>query len=635
MSAPRGGVLRKIWCRAQDEESGMALVLVVGSMLVLAMLALTALAFTMSSQRFARYTQDYTAAMAAAQSGVDDYISRLNRDDQYGYTVDCANGALKGPMSPASNSCGYTTTTAAGWLPVAPGETDAEAAHFHYSADTSRSRIEGTILLTVTGRVNGEYRTIEAAVGKGGSTDFVYYTDFESADPANVQAYAPAGATDTRCGAGGYENALYWYEGRRYASCTEITFVSGDRLDGAVFTNDAALSDGAHFLQGFQSANPGCNSVTASSTTWRNCLRQDGKNSTADFNGLRPAYAEPLYLDDTSAAFASYPGCHYYGSTRIVFNAGGTMTVWNKKANNGNTAPLVISAAGLPTPSCGTLDGLDSTSGATVPVPDQMVIYVDDAPASVPARRCDSGEIGGPSSGNSLPLGTYNRVTHPDTSGGSHPQYVYDTNMTEATKTCNRGNVYIEGAVKGRVTVASAQSIVAVGDVVLAGGHNGGDMLGLVATNTVEVFHPRTTTFVWDRFNSTCGTSGATSYRYCPSGSVAPSDVSGWPRRYVDPTTGGYNPSSGIQIAGSIQTLQHSFLVQKYGEGPNQGTLNVFGSIAQRWRGIVGRGTSGYTKLYEYDRRLITAAPPYFPRWVNAQWTLRYSGEIPTPGSVQ
>jgi len=76
----------------------MALVLVVGSMLILAMFAMTALAYTLQSQRFARYSQDFSGAMAAAQSGIEDYVGHLNRDDVYGATPDCTNVALQGPI---------------------------------------------------------------------------------------------------------------------------------------------------------------------------------------------------------------------------------------------------------------------------------------------------------------------------------------------------------------------------------------------------------------------------------------------------------------------------------------------------------------------------------------------------------
>jgi Tfp pilus assembly protein PilX len=606
-----------------SDDSGVALVMVVGSMLVLAMLAMAALAYTMSSQKFARYDQDFSASVVAAQSGVEDYVSRLNRDDTYGQHVDCANVALRGPTTVA-NTCGWNATTVPGWLPVTPGETSPDAAWFHYEADASNVTTQGTIMLTVTGRVHGVYRSTEVAVGKGGSTDYVYYTDFESADPSNVQAYSST--PPAVCGGSGYSNAKYWYNGRSAASpsCTEITFITGDVLDGTVFTNDAILSSGGSFVKGVLTAFPGCASATAVATTWNQCLRS---GSTADFNGIKPVQADPKYLDDTSAAFATNPGCHYYGSTRIIFNAAGTMTVWNKKVNNGTVAPLAIAPPGGSAPDCGTLDALDSATGATVAVPNEMVVYV--ATSTVTQRQCYAGEIGG-LSGSTLPLGTYDstKVAAPTASGQS---YTVDTNMTESTKYCGQGNLYVEGILKGRTTVSSAQSVVVTGDLVLAGGLNGSDMLGLVATNSVEIFHPRVGQVSSTLVNSGCKHNCA--YKW---GTVAnEADVANWPRRYTDPTTGAITPTSGVQIAGSIQTLQHSFLVQKYSVGGAAGKLLVNGSIAQRWRGIVGQGSNGYKKDYRYDTRLKYSAPPYFPKWADSQWSLRYSGEVNTSTAVR
>ncbi len=630
-SAGRTGLLRRI----RSDEAGSALVLVVGSMLILAMLALTALAYSLSSQRLSRYDQDYSAAMSAAQSGVEEFISRLNRTDVYAAEVDCTNTAWKGPTT-VTNLCGWNDTTAPGWLPVDPDETDPDAAWFHYAVDTARRNSEGTIVLTVTGRVNGVNRTIEVAVGKGGSTDYVYYTDFESADPTNVQAYPPNGTTTTACGASTPTySPKYWYNGRQGKGCTEIQFASRDVLDGPVFTNDAIYSVGGTFKMGVETAYPTCKEAGASEASWNSkCLRSGtGTTNTANFNGTKPKYHDPLYLEENSAAFATYPGCHYKGSTRIIFNANGTMTVWNKAVNNLGVAPEAITAPGGVTPSCGSLTDLDSGSGATVPVPEEMVVYVDDADPvpGVSLRRCYAGEIGGPP-GRTLPLGTFAEVNTADPTAAGQ-SYTVDTNMTEGTKYCGQGNLYLEGVLKGRVTVASQQSIIATGDIVLAGGPHGSDMLGLVATNSVDVFHPRVGTVTSVKRDSSCTRSCA--YKWGDVAGVA--DVASWPTRYTDPAVARLNPSSGIQIAGSIQTLQHSFLVQKYGEGGSQGTLLVYGSIAQRWRGIVGTGTgtTGYIKLYQYDTRLTYSSPPYFPKWAKSQWKLRYSGEITTPDDVR
>lgn len=627
---------------APDGERGSILVVVVGTMLILGMLAMTGLTYTMSSQKFARYDQDYSSAMAAAQSGVDDFISRINRMDAYGYTPDCTNAAWRGPMPASSNACGWGPSTAVGWLPVEPGQTNARAPHFHYTVDSSQ-RAQGTYRLVVTGRVRDTYRTIDTTVGKGGSTDYVYYTDFESADPANVQAYGAGGTSVVACGKDGSSSASYWHSvpSRSGKGCTEITFIGGDSLDGEVFTNDTILGTAysglkPRFVKQVWTADPKCATATASSSTWESkCLRS---GSVADFNGVRPKYHDPLYLPDNSAAFATTPGCHYYGSTRVVFAANGTMRVWNKTAVNGGKAPTATAAPGGTAPTCGTLAQLNSASGATVPVPTDMVIYADHSGAA--NRQCFAGELGGPT-GSTLPVGSFTGA-NPTSSSSS---YTADENMLEATKQCGRGNLYAEGVLNGRVTLASAQSIVATGDLVLNGGTvTGTDLLGLVATDSVEVFHPRLGTMKAQAkcavyySNGTCKTYSSSQFEW--KGALeSVGEVSGWPQRYKEPGAPAYVPTKGIQIAGSIQTLLHSFYVQKYNVGGDKGTLFVKGSIAQRWRGVVGQTVSGtqngYTKLYQYDTRLQFTTPPYFPKWANAKYTLRYSGEVNTPAATR
>ncbi|WP_243882212.1 pilus assembly PilX family protein [Cellulomonas dongxiuzhuiae] len=626
---------------ARHDDTGAGLVLVVGSMMVLTMLALTALASVTASERLARHSQDYQAAAAAAQAGVEEFISRVNREDSYGSTIDCLNPAWRAPTTTA-NSCGWNAATTVGWAPVVPGETDPAAAWFHYSVDASRKTAEGSILLTVTGRVNGVYRTVETAVGKGGSTDYVYYTDFESADPANIQAYTAAekasmsAAQRNACGINGHSNALYWWkknaanQTRSSYGCEEITFIDGDRLDGQVHTNDTIFASirtsGApkpSFLEPVTTSDERCRTPGTTNSQWEDrCLRPstNSLNGLANFNSKPPSYKDPLYLDDTSAEFVNHPGCHYYGSTRVIFRSNGRMTVWNKRVNNNNTAPVSIAAPDGTQRGCGTLDQLDA--GADLEIPDDMVLYV--GASSAPMRECYKGEIGGPT-GRALPLGTYTGAA-----AGSGGTYQRDVNMEEPTKACSRGNLYAEGIVNGHVTLAAAESVIVTGDLVLADGRTEGssDLLGLVATNSVEVFHPRMVTV-----NATRNYVGAPWYWGNPSGESDPS--TDWPTRYTDPTTSSYFPSSGVQIAGSIQTLQHSFLVQKHSVGGALGTLYVYGSIAQRWRGIVGQGTNGYTKSYNYDKRLRYASPPYFPRWANAEWSLRYTGETTTPDEVR
>ena len=173
------------------------------------------------------------------------------------------------------------------------------------------------------------------------------------------------------------------------------------------------------------------------------------------------------------------------------------------------------------------------------------------------------------------------------------------------------------------------------GDLLVASGVAGSDMIGLVAGNSVEVMHPYI-----DHYTCTTGGTKSKPTVSC-AWDGAPKDTNtgytAYPTRYNDPAAGGiHNPAKGIQIDASIQTLQHSFFVQQYGVGTVQGTLLVLGSIAQQWRGIVGSGTKltngvysgyGYLKSYQYDTRLKWSSPPYFPQWTNAKWGPRHTGE--------
>ena len=66
--------------------------------------------------------------------------------------------------------------------------------------------------------------------------------------------------------------------------------------------------------------------------------------------------------------------------------------------------------------------------------------------------------------------------------------------------------------------------------------------------------------------------------------------------------------------------LGNSFTVEDWNQGPPKGTLTVLGGIIQDYRGPVGTfnpstntKVSGYTKNYQYDARLMTNPPPFYP----------------------
>ncbi len=547
-------ILRRLRPRGKD-ETGIAMIMVMAAITVLSLLVTAALGYALQAQPQSRRDQDWNAALAAAQSGVDDYVARLNQNDSYYTSVDCTNIAEQGPKT-GTNTCGWTTSTAAGWQNVVPNQTT--QGQFHYDIDASTIASQGTVRVTSTGRMRNTSRTIQVLVSRGGSTQFLYYTDFEDADPSNQSAYGSTpGGGNVVCGSTGPTTANYYWQGGRSLSsspCVEITFVTGDSLDGAVHFNDTPLVSGTPtFKKGFETADAGCKTAVAGNdyaTCWRS------SSATPNFNGNVPSYAPVLNLPDNSSAFAGYPGCDYTGDTRIKFNSDGTMTVWDKGA--------VGTTVGT---GCGTPATLASSGGQTVNVPTDQTIYV--ANGSTQAK-CTTGQVG-----DGIPLAG-------------------DVNTSLSTFYCGQGNVYVEGTLKGRVTLAAQNNVIVTGDLLLSSttagaAPTGSDMLGLVASNSVVNYHP---------VNS--------------SGTNLTSISDRW-------------------IYASIQTLQHSFWVESYDQGTKLGTLHVRGSIAQRWRGIVGTGGAsgtGYLKDYSYDSRLTFASPPYFPQWTNAVWGAKTTGEL-------
>ena len=163
-------------------------------------------------------------------------------------------------------------------------------------------------------------------------------------------------------------------------------------------------------------------------------------------------------------------------------------------------------------------------------------------------------------------------VSYSNTIGGT------GTYKNDYYGTC--GDVYVSGSYTSPLTIAAADDIIVTGNLTTTVDSNnnltGSATLGLVANEYVRVMHS------------------------CTNG----------------------NPD--VTIDGAILTLQHSFFVDNYQcGGTPQGHLNVYGAIAQYFRGIVGTvGASGYLKNYNYDDRLALILPPYLFDLQNTEWTV-------------
>jgi hypothetical protein len=528
------------------DECGFALATVMIISMVLSMLALATVNYAVGSQNISHYDQNWNAALAAAEAGIDDYIFRLGENGNY-WQYNAGN-------LPPDGNLAFTS-----YVQVAGTTTDAK---FRYDVDTSTIAQTGLVTLTSTGRVGNSARTVRVSLRRRSFLDYLYFTNYETIDPAMYTGspFTPAQA-QTQC-------ALYYYTGRN-PSCSNIIFVSTDKLNGPMHTNDAFMVCGTpNFLGDTSTSWTGANGL----------MYRDGCPTSHPVfaNPGDPAYAVPLTMppSDTSIKLqtaAGTGGCLYTGPTRIKLLANGTMTVKSPFSKNTNNAAC-------------------PKNGATGALPTNGVIYVQ----NVPSTPSD------PNYTNGCP---YN------VNGRAHPLGMPIANDL-TTYGCRNGDVFIEGTLKGQLTIASENNIDITWNLQYNGGVAGTDLLGLIADNYVEVYHP---------VNCASGTTSA-----CNLNANFPTE-----------TARNATFSSPV-IQAAILSLAHSFRVQAWDRGSPLGTLNVTGVLAQQYRGPVGTNSngvivSGFSKNYTYDQRLRYLSPPYFLDPVASQWGIVTWAENPVP----
>lgn len=571
--------------RLNSGDEGYTMLAVLLAFMVVSALALTALATSLNSVGQSRRGQDFRAALAAAQAGVQDYVSRLNTCDTY-WDVPCGD---------ATPNLALT-----GWATV-PGTTGSNTAQYSQKvlSNPLSAVTPGVVRLQVSGRVNGVERTIVADLAKTAFLKFLYFSDYETFSPSSTARMSTfvndTFTTSTNRNYGsitpfaartGFTYTVlrptedqvrqgcerYYYMGRNtfprtvqwvqsgstrtaeiwfdsgdtmpsgialnQFQCLTINFAGSDTIRGPLHTNDAMILNGSIDFQGATStswptrAQDSTVAIPPPDATklWRN----NGGPWTPRSN--LPVYAPrqempPTNLNIRKMADAALggAGCLYTGPTSIEFLNNGKIKVKSPYTRSAN-------------PGC---IGATPSTVTTVDGPSNGVIYVQDVPASSsdPNYRAPCG--------SAEPLSEF-------TSGTGDPAGTYD---------CMRGDVFVKGTVKGKFTVASARDVIVVGNTVYDGGLSSTNVLGLVAQNNVAVYHP---------YNETVRL-------------------------------------SNLRIDAAIASVTNSFTVQNYDRGSSLGDLTVNGVIVQKFRGPVGTsGGSGYDKDYVYDTRLTALPPPSF-----------------------
>jgi hypothetical protein len=614
------------------QDVGFAMIVVIGyGMLIVLIMSLLA-GYALSSLKGARREQDFTAAVAAAQAGVDDVVAKLRISPA---SVGSANwAAVPGSLDPNGAPCDLT-----------PGTVPVNCPQYKYKSVALPS---GDYEIYAVGKTRDNVqRAVKVTAHKANFTDYLYYSEVEAADPADGFAYPrlfyPSGGPPA-CGKRAWPAA----DARPATGCQVPTWRDGDKTDKSrVHSNDLIQTAGTPiFNSQVTTAYDKCKPTVVSPTCYKSKSGTPtfGKGAPTYSTGLDLAVSAPTTLKtqagNTTGPFtATYTqGCVYTGPTRIKF-AGNQMYVWSPQTNaslhpecgggltTDITAALSVafSGSGLSLNVLLNTTPLDQLLSALpvalqpppVAIPKNNVIYVKDNPVTQNGVYCLLGKV----------LGLTGTL---------------DTNVTQGN--CQAGNLFVSGAFDGRLTMGTDGDVLIMTDLKYsdATGSNfardGSDRLGIVAKGAVEVYNPLQCTLAV----GTCL-------------SLDPSSIGGLFSSIVP-------LGHSIEVDAAIMSLEHRFgtqlpilqldvyasllngLVSKNLPTPS---IKLYGSVAQKFRGILGADVLGldvtvnnvdvvsaqinigYKADYTYDQHLRSDPPPYFPTPANIAWTQDTFAEIP------
>lgn len=221
-------------------ERGFTTVALMGVLMIGGLLVAASFAAVDPDISLSRQDQDQKQAYGAAESGLQWYLNALSKDNNYYLkctTVPAPNANEVAPVNQVWTGAGTRK-----WrkLPGEQAEYSVELlpAPGKAACDTTDqySMVDpfGNMRLRVTGRSRGRHRSVVATLRRRSFIDFIYFTDFETLDPA---AYANPSFMTARCSR--------YRAGRAGMGCTEIQFTDNDDVLGPFHTNDNVLICGS------------------------------------------------------------------------------------------------------------------------------------------------------------------------------------------------------------------------------------------------------------------------------------------------------------------------------------------------------------------------------------------------------
>jgi type II secretory pathway pseudopilin PulG len=315
--------------RLLADQRGFTMVTVMMTMMVLGVFTVGAWSAATGDIPIARADQDRKVAYEAAQAGLQWYAYQLQANPNYWQQCGSVSGApwvrneWNGAGADPRTWRTLPTSKANFTLEVLDKVNPTTQAHTTCStADPGGTALQdGTLRIRATGRSNGDYRSVVGTFRRKGFMDFIYFTQWETQDPA------VSGATN--CDKP---------RSTRGSGCVDIQFASADRINGPFHTNDESIltCDSPAFGRTGKSDNfevagaaPGYVKVCGT--------------GVPTFNGPKVVPAGTLQMPDSNDKLKTYAGTSwtFTGQTCLTFKNNGTVDVQVNQSWAANSPGLI------------------------------------------------------------------------------------------------------------------------------------------------------------------------------------------------------------------------------------------------------------------------------------------------------
>ena len=450
----------------------------------------------------------------------------------------------------------------------------------------------GTFRIESTGYSGGAERTIVANFRNANFVSFVWYTKYETGDPAiygePLKEKLPA-TYYTECSKFYGERPADGGSPRR---CINNFFINGESVNGPMHTEDHAGVCGSPVFG--RSENDRIEFGHAVGKP-----EDEGYSGEGVCSEVKPAFKGKHVLPKEVVSIEPPPGdeelkhivepaYEFTGKTEITLEAGSmTITTWEEVEEKGVKTWVAKTSNGVAYPPNG-------------------VIYVKQ-------ESC------------------------PEAYSPYGPRPAYAGNKLERESDVKCGNVYVHGNYTSSLTIAAENDVVVNGEIttpMTEGVPNTNALLGLIANNFVRIYHPVEETYPLPKTGK-CNTNGKKEVEKLTAKGEC---------EYTDNAAECDAPNAksldlkSPTIVAAMLAVKHAVIVDNYICGtPELGSLNVYGAVAGLYtNGFTGEfsGSSiihGYPYDANYDDRLQVEEPPHFLNPIEASWFVQRETLAPNP----